>query len=143
MLSNKNNDVTTENNAFAYWRELICFFSLAKAPRTPRTSMFILFLAQTPLRTLRLCEILLFFLSQRRRGRGELRCLFCSYLNHLCVLCVSARLYLFFLSQRRRERGELRCLFCSYLNHLCVLCASARLCLFFSLAKAPGTPGNS
>ena len=45
-------------NTFAYfapWRELIVF-SLAEAQRPQRTSMFILFSPQTPLRTLRLGE---------------------------------------------------------------------------------------
>jgi len=44
---------------FAPWRDFI-YFSLAKAPRSPRTSMFELFLPQTPLRTLRPGEIYLF-----------------------------------------------------------------------------------
>jgi len=107
-VNNKQNDVTSENNTFACfapWREIL-FFSLAEAQRPQRTSMFILFLPQTPLRALRPCEILLFFLSQRRRGRQELQCLFRTYPKHLCVLCVSARLYLFFsLAEAQRPPG--------------------------------------
>ena len=58
--------------------------------------MFVLFLPQTPLRALRLCEIIfVFFLSLKRRGRRELRCLFCSYPKHLCVLCALARVNIY------------------------------------------------
>ena len=35
-------------------------------------------------------------LSQRRRGRKELHCLFCSYMKDLCVLCALARNFMFF-----------------------------------------------
>ena len=54
-------------NAFAYFvpRRDFIYFSLAKAPRSPRTSMFLLCLPQTPLRTLRLGESIFFF---SRRG---------------------------------------------------------------------------
>jgi hypothetical protein len=40
-------------------------FFLAKAPRPPRTSMLDLLLPQTPLRALRLCEIIFVFSSRR------------------------------------------------------------------------------
>jgi hypothetical protein len=49
--------------------------------------------------------ILCFYLSQRRKGRQENLCLFCSYPKHLCVLCASARLYLF-LSRRSAGVAE-------------------------------------
>ena len=35
-------------------------------------------------------------LSQRRRGRKELHCLFCSYMKDLYVLCALARNFMFF-----------------------------------------------
>jgi len=41
-------------------------------------------------------DYICFFLSQRREGRQELRCIFCSYLTHLCVLCALARNFMFF-----------------------------------------------
>jgi hypothetical protein len=53
-------------NTFAYfapWRE-ISFFSLAEAQRPQRNSKFILFLPQTPLRTLRLGEKFYDFFSR-------------------------------------------------------------------------------
>ena len=123
------------------------FLSLAKAPRPQRTSMLILFLSQTPLRALRLCEIILvffsrggaeaaekfnvcfvltpntsacsapwrelicFFLSQRRQGRQERRCLICSYPTPSACSASLREFIYFFLSQRRRGRRELRCLF--------------------------------
>jgi hypothetical protein len=56
---------------FAPWREYICFFSLAKAPRPQRTSMFDLFLPQELLRALRLSEILyIFSLAKTPRTPG-------------------------------------------------------------------------
>ena len=49
-------------------------------------------------------EIFIFFLSQRRRGRRELHCIFCSYLKNLCVLCVLARnFYIFSLAKAPRS----------------------------------------
>jgi hypothetical protein len=54
--------VLTQNTfaGFVSWREFICFF-LAKAPRSPRNSVFDLFLTETPLRALRLGESQLFY----------------------------------------------------------------------------------
>ena len=57
-------------------RDYVCFFSLVKARRTPRTSLFVLLLPKKPLRTWRLGEIYLFFLSQRRKERKGLFLLF-------------------------------------------------------------------
>ena len=79
--------------------EKICFFSLAEAQGSQRTSMYILFLPHTPLRTLRLGEKFYVFLSRRRRGRQELRCLFCSCPKYLCVLCALARKFVFSLAK--------------------------------------------
>jgi hypothetical protein len=45
--------------------EKICFFSLAEAQGSQRTSMYILFLPHTPLRALRLGEKFYVFLSPR------------------------------------------------------------------------------
>ena len=55
------------SNTSAYPASLRDFivFSLAEAQRPRRTSMFILFLPQPPLRALRLCEIMLVFFSRQ------------------------------------------------------------------------------
>jgi len=48
--------------------EILYIFSLAKAPGSPRTSMFIFYLPQIPLRALRLGEILyIFSLAEAQR----------------------------------------------------------------------------
>jgi len=59
--------VLTPNTAAcsASLRDYICFFSLAEAQGSQRTSMFNLFLHETPLRTLRLGEKFYVFLSSR------------------------------------------------------------------------------
>ena len=101
-------------------------FSLAKAPRPPRTSMFDLFLPQNLCVLCVSARLYLFFLSQRRRGRRELRCLICSYpKTSACSASLREFIY-FFLSQRRRGRRELLCLFCSCTEYLCGLYVLAR-----------------
>ncbi len=65
----------------------------------------VLLLAQTPLRALRLGEILYVFLSQRLQGSQELQCFFCAYPQYLCVLCASARFNDYF-SRRGAESAE-------------------------------------
>ena len=81
-------------------------------------------------------DYICFFLSQRRQGRQELRCLFCFTRNTFACSAPLRDYICFFLSLRRRGRRELQCLFCFYPKHLCVLCALARVYLFFSLAEA-------
>ena len=117
---------------------VVCSIFSRKGARIARNFNVFLCLAPTLLRTLCLGEILYIFLSQRRQDRQELRCFFCAYPKHLCVLCALARFHSFFLSQRRQRRKELRCLICSYPKHLCVLCDLARFICFYLSQRRRG-----
>ena len=87
-----------------------CFISLAKAQRPPRTSLFVLFLPQTPLRALRLCESLL-FLSLAEAQRPQWALMFDLFLPQipLRTLRLGEIIFVFFLLQRRRVRREFQC----------------------------------
>ena len=106
--------------------------------------MFDLFLPQTPLRTLRLCEIIFVFFSRKgAKAAKNFDVYLVLILNTFACFAPWREYICFYLSQRRQGRRELLCLICSYPKHLCELCASARLYLFFSLAKAPRPPRTS
>jgi hypothetical protein len=86
-------------------------------------------------------EFICIFLSQRRRGRGELRCLFCCYSEQLCGLArliypgiryAPSRLRHYLLSQRREDRQELQFVLCLPQTPLRALRLGESLSVFFS-----------
>ena len=79
------------------------FFSLAEAPRSPRTSMFELFLPQATLRALRLGEILLFYFS-RKGAKAAKNFFICFVLAPNTSACsASLREFIVFVSRRGAE----------------------------------------
>ena len=98
-------------NAFAYFvpRRDFIYFSLAKAPRSPRTSMFLLCLPQTPLRTLRLGESIFFFSRRGAEAAVSFNVWFVFAPNTFAYFAPWREYICFFLSQKRRARREFQC----------------------------------
>ena len=81
-------------------------FFLAKAPRSPRTSMFDLFLPQATLRALRLGEILLFYFS-RKGAKAAKNFFICFVLAPNTSACsASLREFIVFVSRRGAGSAE-------------------------------------